>query len=386
MKFNLQLRIVAVSMVMAVSSPAQAKLCPPFNEIAVVAKMTAVEMALKAMWRAMFDALSKSLLAHDKQELSAMRVATSQVATAAKAEINANQSLVAGKMAAIGALAQTQMQLEVYQKFSPLTGQGVDPCGQHAAQTTFASAGQNAANAISSTVAQIAAAPGRFSNAEGYMDRLLKLRQSTYATPEEEKLGFGKAAKEQITTVTGAKFALAGADTNAGVLFADSPDPRIKAAKDAYINHIGGMPDRAITKDVGNLPGGKDLRFRKGEKDAAMSAALSSLAMVAAQNTPSGNAPSKAQARRELVGQYFGKDASDRWKGWTTQNMRGLMADQLKIDAAQLALKAELYESGQREEVLLASTLITDAKQRFRPAMDANYMAIESLRMRPSVR
>lgn len=368
------------------AAPAHALYCPPFNETLVIGKMTVVEGALKALWKTLFDTLSKTLLSYDRQELSAMRVAASQMATSAKAEINAGQAVMSGRMAAIGSLAQTQLQLQVFQRFSPVSGQGVDPCAQLGAQNVFAQAGRSATNAVSSIVSQAAAAPGRYGGAENYMDRLLKMRQSLFATPEEEKLGLGRANNAVVTTTTGAKFALAGADTNAGVLFADVADPRVKAAKDAFINHMGGIPDAPIPKDIAMLPAGKDLLMRKNEKDAGMSAALSSLAMIAAQTTPDKQGPSRTQARREMVGQYFGNSASERWKGWTTQNERGLLVDQLKMDATQLALMQEQYEAGQREEVLLAATLLREAKQRFRPALDSAYQAIDLQRNRPGVR
>lgn len=77
------------------------------------------------------------------------------------------------------------------------------------------------------------------------------------------------------------------ADTNAGVLFADSADSRVKAAKEAYINHTG-LPDLPIAKGNSPLPAGKEYLVVKAQKDAVMSAALSSMATVAATNYPHG--------------------------------------------------------------------------------------------------
>lgn len=104
----------------------------------------------------------------DQRELSAMRVATSQIATAAKAQINANLVLKQGEMAAIGSLETTKEQLRVYQEYSALTGQGVDPCLQlqAQAQANFSNAGGRAANTAAATFAQAAAAPGRYGNTE----------------------------------------------------------------------------------------------------------------------------------------------------------------------------------------------------------------------------
>ena len=62
------------------------------------------------------------------QKMAARKVFTSQVATASKAVINARTSLLQGEMAARGSLATTIEQLELYQTFSSLTGQGAQVC------------------------------------------------------------------------------------------------------------------------------------------------------------------------------------------------------------------------------------------------------------------
>lgn len=62
------------------------------------------------------------------QNIVAWKVFTSQVATAAKAQINASATLLQGEMIARGSLAGTVEQLGLYQKFSALTGQGAQVC------------------------------------------------------------------------------------------------------------------------------------------------------------------------------------------------------------------------------------------------------------------
>lgn len=382
-----ELRISVLLLALSTAAlPARALVCPPFNEMAVIAKMAAVEAALKAMWVTLFKALSGNLLSYDKRELSAMKVATSQVATAAKAEINAAQTLMKGKMAALGALEQTVQQMQVYRKYSAITGQGVDPCGQLAAQAGMVNATRRAEASVTDLVQRIASAPGRYSSAEGYLERLLRTRQTNFATKDDERLGFGKAASGEVITATGAKFAIAGADTNAGVLFADSSDPRIKLAKEAFLNNIGGVPDAPLTLEAASLPAGKQYLIQKAQKDAAMSAALNSLALIASENSPVNGQDSKSLAMRKLVGQYFGEDASTRWKGWAVQDSRGILADQLKIDAAALALRAEQYKAGQRQEMLLASALVSDVKKQYSPALEQMVQGLERERSRPGAR
>lgn len=379
-------KLVAAACAILMSTGSHAGLCPPFNEMVVIGKLGVIEAALKVAWTTLFKALSGNLLSYDKRELSAMRVATSQVATVAKAEINAAQALMAGKMAALGALEHTKQHLDVYQQFSVMTGQGVDPCAQLEAQVGLSEAGRRTNASIQRALMQAAAAPGRYSSPESYIDQMLKIRQGTFLTKDEEALGFGKASSAEVVTATGEKFPLAGADTNAAVLFADSNDARVSAAKDAYLNHIGGLPDLPIKKEDAALPAGKEYLVNKAQKDAVMSAALASIAAVAATNTPVDGKQSKTQAMRELVGQYFGKEASQRWKGWATQSSRGLLVDQLKIDAAALALKAEQYQDGQRQEVLLAAALLADVKTKYGNELESMRQNIDSIRAGSGVR
>lgn len=62
------------------------------------------------------------------QKIAAWKVFTSQVATASKALINARTSVLQGEMAAKGSLAGTIEQLELYQSFSAVSGQGAQVC------------------------------------------------------------------------------------------------------------------------------------------------------------------------------------------------------------------------------------------------------------------
>lgn len=63
-----------------------------------------------------------------QKKIAALRVMTSQIATAAKAHINARTSIAQGAMAAQGMLSTTVEQLNQFQAFSALTGQGAQVC------------------------------------------------------------------------------------------------------------------------------------------------------------------------------------------------------------------------------------------------------------------
>lgn len=62
------------------------------------------------------------------RKVASWRVATSQIATASKASINAKLNIAQAQMSAIGVLASTTEQLQIYQSFSALTGQGAQVC------------------------------------------------------------------------------------------------------------------------------------------------------------------------------------------------------------------------------------------------------------------
>ena len=384
----LKSKLIVLALVSTLALPARAALCPPYAEAVVMAANTAMKVAIEMFVRQLFDLLGLQIFNFGKIKVTAVKIMTSQVATAAKAQINANIALAQGEMAAIGSMETTKQQLKVYQDFSALIGQGVDPCAQLAAQTAVTVANGQAISLAADAISHLAAAPGRYGNAEMYTDRLLRQRQLLFATPDEVTLGYGVGAKTEVVTATGERFSLAGADTNARVLFADSKDPLVKTAREAYLNYVAGPPDRAITQDVAALPAGRDYLGLKRRKDAVLSTGLHSLAMVGAEHTPNPELgdKSKMQAMREMVGQYYGEAASGRWKGWTSQSQRGLLVDQVKLNAAQLALEADLLAQSQRQEALLGSLLAMEASREHSAALAGSAAGFEQTRVRPAVR
>lgn len=371
----------------ALSTSASAGVCPPFAETIVIGAVAATETALKQLQEFLFKNLSTQMESFDKMQIAATKTLTSQVATAAKAQINANVALKQGEVTAMAHLESVKMQTKVFQDFSLQTGQGVDPCGQLAAQTNVTVASGQAAAMAADAISHVSAAPGRYGSPEGFYNKMFTQRRLMYATEDEAKLGFGVANNATVLLGNGTRFSLAGADTNAAVLFADSADPRIKAAKDAYLEHMAGAPDVPLTAELAALPAGKEYLALKGRKDATMSVALHSIAMVGAENTPNAEiGKSKMQALRDMVGQYYGREAKDRWQGWASQSQRGLMVDQVKIDAAMLAVEADSYQQSQRIEALLGSLLALEAQREYKGALNGAAQSIEGARARSNVR
>lgn len=359
--------------------------CPPFNTGMVVGQTMAVEAALKALWQSMINNLAKMMIGYDRQELGAMKVLTAQISTAAKAEMKAMETLSQGRMTALAYLESIKEQARVFRQYSPQTGQGVDPCQQLSAQQLMRLAAAAGAQMAREWAKQMPSAPGRFGDAATYYKERMERRQALYATPNEEKLGQGKAQKDVVTLATGEKFALAGADTNASVLFADSADPRIIQAKKDFITNMAGPPDAPLPKTHSNSPAAKEYLLAKARKDAVMSAAVTSLTAIAAENTPTGmGGKSKNHAFREIRDLYYGGNAALRWAEWALQDVRGLRMDQMRIDSATMAAKEEQYKSTQRLEVLLGVLLMQKSSQMSGP-LNAHAASLADNKLRSPV-
>lgn len=328
--------------------------CPPYNDTFVIAQTMALEAAMKGLWTWLFNQLSSTLLGYDRKELGAIKVLTSQISTAARAEINAKQALVKGKMSALGLLTSSQEQLRIFQKYSVQTGQGVDPCGQLSAQTLVQISSGLSRQAARNWVRLAPSAPGRYGDPGGYYNTRMAIRVKNFATKDDEAMGFGKATTETVTLSNGVKFPLAGADANGQVLFADSSDERVALAKQQFINNLAGPPIAPLPASLAMTPAAREFQVKKNRRDAMMSAATYSLQQVAADNTPIGkDGVSKMEALRRERDQYFGQAAAQRWAAWMTQDIRGLRLDSMRMDAASLAAKQQQYESGQRIELML---------------------------------
>ena len=383
-------KVVTITVLCSTLSLMVAKPALGAGEAAIVLPVIAAyKAALEILIQQLFSSVTSALLGVGRIQVSAIKVLTSQVATAAKAQINANVVLKQGEMAAIGYLETSKLQLKVYQDYSPEFGQGHNPCEQMFVQENVTKSNDKAQILATSMVADLAAAPGRYGSPEGFVNRMFAQRSAKYLTIDEQKLGFGTANAQTVTLVNGLKFPLAGADTNASVLFADATDSRIKDAKQAYLDHVAGAPDVPIAPDVAALPMGKNYLALKGRKDAVMSVAMNSLATIGSENTPNAETgKSKMQAMRDLVDLYYGAGgkAKERWAGWASQSQRGLMVDQLKIDASLLAVEAEQYSQAQRMEAVLGSLLALEARREYKPALNASLQSIDSMRTTPAVR
>ncbi|MBL8510054.1 MAG: hypothetical protein JNM52_00285, partial [Betaproteobacteria bacterium] len=227
--------------------PALALGCPPFSEELVNAYTYLMEGLQEAFQQGLFQALSSQEEGYSQQQISAIKVVASQVATAAKAQINAATALKQGELAAVAQMETTKELARITADYSAGTGQGTDPCAQLAAQRKLAMAGLQTSKVAEDMLIKVDNGPGKYRDPESFTRRATDMRKKMFATEDEEKLGYGSAVRDRIKTVDGREIALAGADTNASILFADSDDMRIQMAKDAFLNNIAGTPDPAIS-------------------------------------------------------------------------------------------------------------------------------------------
>ena len=378
--------VVSVSFGMAVPS-AHAYYCPPYEENIVVENLTVIEVAIKGLMKLLFNNMMKMLYSYDKEQLGAQKVLTSQIAMSSRAQINAKLQLTKARVNALGYLEASQQQLRVFQDYSPKTGQGVDPCGQLNAQTLVTVANRISTNTARSLREAAWARPGSFGDTGAFNEFVIKRRQEKFGTKDDEALGFGKRTTKTVKTVTGKEFSLESADTNAGVLFADADDADLLEAKKAFITNVAGAPDAPVTGAALATPAGKQYLVDKGRKDAALSAALYSLAKVGGEHTPSPDSGGKSssQAMNDLVGTYYGDGAKDRWKSWMSQSNRGLQMDMMKIEAAQLAAKRDEYLSFQRTELMLGTLVLLSADE-YREDLDDKLARLGQERNKSGVR
>ena len=352
--------------------PAKAAICPPFAEIFTMLAQTGLQLAVEAFFQALVNTFTDQFDMFARLKISAQKVTTSQIATAGKAIINAEQQLAKGEVNSLGLLAASKEQLKVFQDYSAKTGQGVDPCGQLNTHVTFLISSGTATGLASQMGRDVQAAPGRFGDNLSYLNNRVQVRLENYASKDEVVLGYSKKEAEEITTTTGRKFSLAGADSNAETLFIESTDPRVAKAKDAYLDYLAGPPDAPIGKALASTPGGQQYLVSKMRKDAVVSTGLNSVARVAAENTPGHDGdPSMVSAMNNVVDLYYGDGAKERWRSWMSQSPRGLAVDRLKMSAASLALDAQRLEQARRIEANVGALLATQARKTEAQAIDS---------------
>lgn len=379
--------VAALAVSAAALAPMQAHaVCPPYAETITMAATAAAKLAMEQLVNQLMSSFTDQLDIFARFKIAALKVVSTQVSTAAKAKIKAQQSVAEAELSAMALLESTKAQMKVFQDYSPQTGQGINPCFQLESQKAALAATDFVASKSAELRKAVEAAAGRFGDQQAYAAKLLATRFSMFTSPDEEKLGYGKAAGEAVTT-SGERISLAGADTNAGILFVESTDPRVEAAKRQYLSYLAGSPDSAITKEMASSGSGSQYLDTKNRKDAAMSVGLHAVSNVAAEYSVNEEAGglSRMSAMSNVVGMYFGETAKEMWRGWTAQSERGLQVDALKMASATLAMEVDQLAQSQRIETLLGTWLALEA-QGIKPEVDAKARALIDATLKSPVR
>ena len=366
-----------MSIALAMPMSSHAAVCPPYAEALTILAEQGMKAALDVLIQSLLSSFTSQLQFFASFKVGSIKVATSQVATAARAVINAEQNIEKGQMSAHALLETGRQQLRIFQDYSVQTGQGVDPCRQLNFQRDVLRTTAIAVGRANEMVAAIHAAPGRFGDNLGYVNSMLSSRYANFATPDEEKLGYGKASTKTVTANNGDVIPLAGADTNASILFADSSDPLVAQAKQNYINYIAGSPDAPINRSAASNGAGRQYLNDKARKDATVSVGVNSVAQVAAEYDPTEEMSntSKMGAMTKVVGMYYGELAKDTWRMWMSQSERGLAVDAIKMSAAHLSFEVDQLKQSQRMEALIG-TLLAAETQDMKPEVDEAYQAV----------
>lgn len=313
-----------------------------------------------------------------EQIISALAVATKQEAMSANqisdATVRSAQTLVS----ALSAQRTSEQVATAVLSYSPKTGQGFDPCGTYAKNTTMDLAFENAAAQARQKVNATDVSPGQFVDSIAVsMQARLENHRNNFCSQAE--------ADQGLCTLS----TLPGGDTNAGLLFEPAQPASLHAeARTAYIQHVLGEPDQRLEPVAGTTPAGESYLLEKNRKDALLSIPAYSLAMIDSANTQSdeysGRTPNEVLKLR--VNQYFGGVEAQQWTGAiAAQTQRGLLVEAAKMAGLETWLHQKQYEQNQRLEANLSALLIASADQLSAP-LEAQYQQVLSETAKTNIR
>lgn len=303
-----------------------------------------------------------------EQIISAVSVATKQEALSSNqisdASIRTAQSLVS----AISAQKDNEFVATAVLDYGPSTGQGFDPCGVQAKNTTLDLAFSNLSAAAYTRISATDVAPGQHVDSTAQaMQQRLQTHRDQFCTQAE--------ADQNLCVLSD----LPGGDTNAALLFEPAPENSPAAqARTAYIQHVLGEPDQRLFPEAGATPAGQAYLLQKNRKDALLSIPAHSLAMIDAANTQSADFGNRSanEIMKLRVNQYFGGAEAQQWASvLTAQTQRGLLVEAAKMAGLETWIHSRQYEQNQRMEANLAALLLTSADQLSDP-LDAAYKKV----------
>lgn len=292
----------------------------------------------------------KSLISADNSStndiVSALKVVTKQMAVSgeklASATVGAEQSAAA--------VAKDISEKEMVDKIVvDYTSQGFDPCGQSAATQNLARTEAQVNASIPGLVrTEVEGAGGKFGDQAAVLKAREDRHKALFCTQSEVDAGAcSKLGK------------IPGGDGNASLLFSTDASTDARAAKNAMINQVIGLPDEPLSPAVADTPEAAAYLLEKKQKDAFLAFPAYSLKTIQAENE------NFKQVMDDRVGQYFGTARAMDWaRSQTSQAPRGLLIDLVKMEGLNLKLAERRMHQNMRIEANLALMLELENRAR----------------------
>jgi hypothetical protein len=361
-----QKKVVAGAVLLCVTGKAAAYGCPAVMDPVWIASVVSGISSLTNGVLGMVYKINSQNTQNEQRLISALKVQTKQIAASAEKEsANTMQVMqaVASSMVAQDTAIQVQKTME---NFGTSTGQGYDPCGEQNKSRSVTGGYQMTMN-VSGAVRGMDTGPGVYKDRAQTLASRLNEHKQLFCTQGEKDAGLCAAVG-----------ALPGASLQFSTMFksSDLSDNTTKA-KDAFVNHVFGLPDQPIAPEKSKTPEGlaamRDKMMLDGFRSIGATSLKSVQAMYVADASASngtnnnGGAPVQgfADALSAKVDQYTGGNDYPRWEqSLTVQSERGLLVNLAKMAATKLYATSVEYDQFERMEANLAALLAMENRRR----------------------
>lgn len=337
MRTHAKKRLVALAVLAATGTAVWASCGGTEGLVATSAASTAVTVG------AQLAAATSTLIAVDQAQtaaiISSIRVLAKQIETSGEKLASTTVGAEQSGAAVAKELADKEMIDKIVVDY---TSQGFDPCGQSAATQKLAMTEAQVKSSIPGLVrTEIEAGGGKFALPEEVLIARESRHQALFCTQAEKDSGACFSVGK-----------IPGGDTNAALLFGTDTGADARAAKNALINQIIGVPDAPVRAEAANTPQAAAYLLEKKRKDAFLAFPAYSLKTIQAENE------SFKGVMDERVGQYFGTAKATEWaRNQTSQASRGLLIDLVKIQGITLKIAERRLHQNMRIGANLAALL-----------------------------
>jgi len=318
----------------------------------------------------MVQSVNLQELYNTQQEMSALKVQTKQIAASAEKEVaNMSQSMQA-LASTVVAQNQAEQAQKVMEQYGRATGQGYDPCGEETKSREVTSAYANTSDVVNMVRGSIDAGPGVYKDQKIVLGARVSEHKAKFCTQSEVDAGFCSA----VGPAPGASL------TFATMMIGSKVGDVNEDAKNAFVNHIFGLPDQPLNPAIAQTPEAQAYVRDKMKRDGIRSIAATSFKSIqsmthadpaAASSSTNNNGyvadQSFVDAMKAKVDQYAGGDNYHVWEQTlAVQSERGLLVNLAKMGAFKLYLTSVEYDQYERMEANLAALLAMENRGRVR--------------------